>query len=55
LTAEDFHLNGLYIEPVDLRSGIKAELGQIFSSLNRLKLNPAIIDQIYEQVRLEVM
>ena len=55
LTAEDFHLNGLYVEPIDLKSGIRAELGQIFISLNRLKINPVIINQIYEQIRLDVI
>ncbi|MEK6883678.1 MAG: hypothetical protein AABY22_28880 [Nanoarchaeota archaeon] len=55
LTAEDFHLNGLYVEPADLRSGIRKELGQIFSSLNRLKLNKDFINETYETIRQEVM
>ena len=55
LTAEDFHINGAYVEPVDLRSGIRAELGQIFSCLNRLKLKPTFINDIYETIRVEVM
>ena len=55
LTAEDFHINGLYVEPVDLRSGIRAELGQIFSCLNRLKLNKDFINETYETIRQEVI
>ena len=54
-TIDDFHINGLYVEPVDLISGIRVELGQIFSCLNRLRLDKRFIDETYETIRQEVM
>ena len=55
LSVDDLKVNDLYIEPVDLRSGIRAELGQIFSCLNRLKLNKDFINETYETIRQEVI
>ena len=68
LSFEELKGNPIYIEPVDLRSGIRAELGKLFHSLNVLLLRPirhdnfngreaavAKIDQIYEAIRQEVV
>ena len=55
LGIDDLKVNDLYIEPPDLKSGIKRELGQIFTSLNRLRLNTDFINETYETIRQEVM
>ena len=68
LSIDDLKINPLYVEPIDLKSAIKEELGQIFTSLNILFVRPvpfnqferqaearSKVDRIYEQVRLEVM
>ena len=55
MSIEGTKFNGLEVKLVDLRSGIKTELGQIFTSLNRLNIDRDLINALYEVIRQEVI